>query len=430
MASGRVWYPYTQMQGLAAPIEIARAEGAWLEASDGRRYLDAISSWWVTLHGHAHPGIAAAIAHQARELEQVILAGFTHRPAEELAERLVGLAPPGLTRVFYSDDGSTAVEVALKMALQSWQQRDEPQRRRIVALEHAYHGDTLGAMAVSAASAFTAPFAELLFAVERVPTAYCYRCPVGRRRESCAIECLEPLARLLAVHGNQVAAVIVEPLLQGAGGMIVQPSEFLRGVRQLCDQHGVLLIADEVLTGFGRTGTLFACEQAGIAPDILCLSKGLTGGFMPLAATLTTEAVYAAFLHQDRRQTLFHGHSFTGNPLGCAAALASLQVFADEPVLERIAAIAAQHAARLQRLRHHPRVGDVRQAGTVAALELADAGAGYLADVGPRLQRYCLQQGVLLRPLGPVVYVLPPYCIQRSELDRIWDVIEASLELI
>ncbi|HUX66018.1 MAG TPA: adenosylmethionine--8-amino-7-oxononanoate transaminase [Terriglobales bacterium] len=430
MAESRVWYPYTQMLGLAPPIEIARAQGAWLEASDGRRYLDAISSWWVTLHGHAHPAIAAAIARQARELEQVILAGFTHRPAEELAERLVGLAPPGLTRVFYSDNGSTAVEVALKMAAQSWQQRGAPQRRRFVALEHAYHGDTLGAMAVSAASAFTAPFADLLFAAERVPTAYCYRCPVGRRRATCAIDCLQPLAQLLAERGDQVAAVIVEPLLQGAGGMIVQPPEFLRGVRQLCDQHGALLIADEVLTGFGRTGTLFACEQAGIAPDILCLSKGLTAGFLPLAATLCTEAVYAAFLQRDRRQTLFHGHSFTGNPLGCAAALASLQLFRDEPVLPRIAAIAAHHAVRLERVRHHPRVGDVRQAGSVAALELADAGAGYLADVGPRLQQFYLQQGVLLRPLGPVVYVLPPYCIQGSELDRIWDVIEASLELL
>ncbi|MGH9480814.1 MAG: adenosylmethionine--8-amino-7-oxononanoate transaminase [Terriglobales bacterium] len=428
MTETRVWYPYTQMQALAAPIEIVRAQGAWLEARDGRRFLDAISSWWVTLHGHGEPRIADAIARQARELEQVILSDFTHRPAEELAERLVAIAPPGLTRVFYSDDGSTAVEVALKMALQSWQQRGAAQRRRIVALEHAYHGDTAGAMAVSARSPFTAPFADLLFEVDRVPTAYCHRCPVGKRRESCAIDCLEPLARLLAERGEQVAAVIVEPLLQGAGGMIVQPEEFLRGVRRLCDQHGALLIADEVLTGFGRTGAMFACERAGIAPDILCLSKGLTAGFLPMAATLCTEAVFAAFLDADRRKTLFHGHSYTGNPLGCAAALASLDLFAQQPVMEHIAAIAAQQTRRLERLRGHARVGDARQVGTVAALELAGAENDYLAEVGPRLRRYFLEQGVLLRPLGPVIYVLPPYCIRPDELDRIWDVIEAALE--
>ena len=426
---GRVWYPYTQMRALPPPIEVARGEGAWLIAADGRRYLDAISSWWVTLHGHAQPRIAAAIAEQARTLEQVILAGFTHRPAEELAERLAAIAPPGLSRVFYSDDGSTAVEVALKMAVQCWQQRGAPERNRIVALEHAYHGDTLGAMSVSAASPFTAAFAGMLFPVARVPTAYCYRCPVGLRRETCQINCLDPLARLLEREGTSVAAVIVEPLLQGAGGMIVQPAEFLQGVRRLCDRHGVLLIADEVLTGFGRTGTMFACGQAGVSPDILCLSKGLTGGFLPMAATLCREEVFAAFLADDRRRTLFHGHSYTANPLGCAAALASLEVFAQEPVFDRIAAIAAHHARRLARLRSHSKVGDARQAGTVAALELAAPDTGYLSALGPRLQSFYLDRGILLRPLGNVVYVLPPYAITPEELDQVWDAIEASLDL-
>ncbi len=430
MADTRVWYPYTQMRGLEPPLEMVRGEGAWLEARDGRRYLDAISSWWVTLHGHAHPRIAAAVARQAAQLEQVILAGCTHPGAERLAERLLAVAPPGLAHVFYSDDGSTAVEVALKMALQSAQQRGEGQRRTIVAMEHAYHGDTLGAMAVSAPSAFTAAFADLLFPAARVPTAYCHRCPVGKQRASCAIDCLAPLERLLEREGEQVAAVIVEPLLQGAGGMIVQPPEFLAGMRKLCDRHGALLIADEVLTGFGRTGTMFACEQAGVTPDILCLSKGLTGGFLPLAATLCTEAVYAAFLAEDRRRTLFHGHSFTGNALGCAAALASLEVFATEPVMARIAAIAATHTRRLARLRGHARVADARQAGTVAALELAEREPGYLAAVGPRLRDHCLRQGVLLRPLGHIVYVLPPYCIQPEELEWVWDVIEAGLESV
>ena len=430
-ADGRLWYPYTQMRGLAPPLEIVRGFGAWLEAADGRRYLDAISSWWVTLHGHAEPRIAAAIAAQARQLEQVILAGCTHPAAEALAERLLAVVPAGLQHVFYSDDGSTAVEVALKMAVQCWQQRGQPERSEFIALEHAYHGDTVGAMSVSARSPFTAAFDAWLLPVGRAHTSYCYRCPVGRRRESCSIECLASLERQLEERQGRVAAVIVEPLLQGAGGMIVQPPEFLRGVRRLCDRHQALLIADEVLTGFGRTGSMFACEQAGVSPDILCLSKGLTGGFLPLAATLCRDEVYAPFLSDDRRRTLFHGHSYTGNPLGCAAALASLDIFASEPVFERIAAIAAGHARRLERLRAHPQVGDTRQAGTVAALELR-RGAGaeseaYLDAAGPRIQRFALAHGVLLRPLGRVVYVLPPYAISAGELDRIWDVIEASL---
>jgi len=429
----RVWYPYTQMLGLEPPLEIVRGEGAWLYAADGRRYLDAISSWWVTLHGHAEPRIARAIAEQAGRLEQVILAGCTHPAAEELAHRLVARAPAGLTRVFYSDDGSTAVEVALKMAVQYWQQRGFPQRRRIVALEHAYHGDTLGAMAVSARSTFTAAFDAMLFGVGRAHSAYCYRCPVGLKRESCRIECLGSLQRMLEEDGEHIAAVIVEPLLQGAGGMIVHPPEFLRGVRELCDRYGALLIADEVLTGFGRTGTFFACEQAGVAPDLMCLSKGLTAGFLPLAATLCREEVYAAFLDRDRRRTLFHGHSFTGNPLGCAAALASLDLFDDEPVFERIAALAQRQRQRLDRLRTHPRlgamIGDARQAGTIAAIELSDGGeTGYLAEVGPRIQRFCREQGVLVRPLGTIVYVLPPFCTTPGELDMAWDVIETALE--
>ncbi|MGH9467419.1 MAG: adenosylmethionine--8-amino-7-oxononanoate transaminase [Terriglobales bacterium] len=411
--SGRVWYPYTQMQALEAPREIVRGEGVWLYAGDGSRHLDAISSWWVTLHGHAEPRIVEAIARQARTLEQVILAEYTHPLAEELAERLVRITPPGLEHVFYSDDGSTAVEVALKMALQCWQQRRLPGRRRILALENAYHGDTLAAMSVSEATAFTAPFAEWMFPVERVPA-----------------DDLGPLEALLAARGEEVAALIVEPLLQGVGGMRVQTPEFLRGLRRLCDQHQVLLIADEVLTGFGRTGTMFACEQAGISPDVMCLSKGLTGGALPMAATLCTDAVYEAFLSGDRERTLFHGHSFTGNALGCAAAMASLDVFAEEPVMERIAAIAATHSRCLERLRRHPRVRAVRQAGTVAAVELRDAGQGYLAEVALRLRRYYEQRGVLLRPLGPVVYVLPPYRTQTSELEWVWEVITTSLNEI
>lgn len=423
-----VWHPYTQMKLAPAPIAVARAEGAWLYGEDGNRYLDAISSWWVTLHGHAHAHIAAAIGRQAAQLEQVIFAGFTHRPAAELAAKLVEILPAGLTRVFYSDNGSTAVEVALKMAVQYWRNQGHPERCRFIALEHAYHGDTAATMSVSEASYFTEPFEKLLFPVHRTHTAWCHRCPVGLTRDRCSIDCLHQLEATLRTAGEEIAAVIVEPLLQGAGGMIVQPVEFLRGVRELCDRYGVLLIADEVLTGFGRTGTMFACEQAGISPDVICLSKGLTGGFLPMAATICTERVYAAFLSDDRRKTLFHGHSYTANPLGCAAGLASLEVFAQEDTMQRIARIAGQHRQRLDHLRRHPRVGDVRQAGTVGIVELADGG-DYLASVGPKLQQFYLERGVLLRPLGSILYVLPPYCIQEDELEQVWDVIEASLAL-
>ena len=422
-----LWHPYTQMQGAPPPIAIARAAGATLYDTDGRPYLDAISSWWVTLHGHAHPHIAAAIARQAGELEQVIFAGFTHRPAVELAERLLPLLPGAMERLFFSDNGSTAVEVALKMAVQFWSNRGRPERRGFIALEHAYHGDTLGAMAVSDRSPFTRVFEPLLVPVSRTHTAYCHRCPVGRTRATCAIECLGRLESQLAAHAATTAAVIVEPLLQAAGGMIVQPREFLQGVARLCRAYDVLLIADEVLTGFGRTGTLFACQQADVRPDILCLAKGLTAGFLPMAATACTAEVYAAFLSDDREKTFFHGHSFTANPLGCAAALASLEVFAREPVMERIAGLGAQQARRAAALRAHPRVADVRTIGTVAALEL-HADGGYLAPVGPRLQRFALDHGVLLRPLGAVVYVLPPYCMTAAELDLVWDVLGAGLE--
>jgi len=421
-----LWHPYTQMQGAPLPIAIARAADATLYDTEGRPYLDAISSWWVTLHGHAHPHIAAAIARQARELEQVIFAGFTHRPAVELAERLVAILPAGLDRIFYSDNGSTAVEVALKMAVQYWRNLGRPERTGFIALEHAYHGDTLGAMAVSERSLFTQAFEPLLFPVHRTHTAYCHRCPVGKARATCAIECLGQLENHLSAHATTTAAVIVEPLLQAAGGMIMQPREFLQGVARLCRAHGVLLIVDEVLTGFGRTGTMFACQQADVHPDILCMAKGLTAGFLPMAATACTAEVYAAFLSDDRQKTFFHGHSFTANPLGCAAALASLEVFAQEPVMERIAALSAHQAQRAAALQGHARVADVRTIGTVAALELHAAG-GYLAAAGPRLHRFALDHGVLLRPLGAVVYVLPPYCMTGAELDQVWDVITLGL---
>ncbi len=349
-----LWHPFTQEGADPPPLTVCRAKGVYLETQDGRRILDAISSWWVNIHGHSHPAIAQAVAEQAARLEHVLFAGFSHEPAEELAVRLAKIVPAPLRHVFFSDDGSTAVEVALKLALQYWANCGRPKKRRIVALEHAYHGDTVGAMSVSDDSPFTTPFDSLRVPVLRTHSASCAHCPVGLTRATCHIECLNKLERLLSEQGDDIAAVIVEPLLQGAGGMIVHPEQFLSGVRRLTAAHDVLLIADEVLTGFGRTGRMFACERASVAPDLMCVAKGLTGGFLPLAATFATDRVHEAFSGGDRARAFFHGHSYTANPIACAAANASLQIFESEPVFDRIAAIEKVHAARLPAFASHP----------------------------------------------------------------------------
>jgi adenosylmethionine-8-amino-7-oxononanoate aminotransferase len=422
----RIWHPFTNSALDPPPVEIVRAEGVWLHARDGRKIIDAVSSWWVNLHGHANPRIAAAIAEQARKMEHVILAGFTHQPAEALAANLRKWVAPELTHLFFSDDGSTAVEVALKLAVQHYRNRGRAGKCEIVALEHGYHGDTAGAMSVSDDSPFTDPFRSMRFPVHRVHSAYCYRCPVGLVRKSCHIECVQKLEVLLAERGDKIAAIIVEPLLQAAGGMIVHPAEFLEKVRALCTARDVLLIADEVLTGFGRTGKMFACALAGVVPDLMCLSKGITGGFLPMGATLCSERVEAAFRGENRLHTFYHGHSYTGNALACAAANASLAIFEDEPVFDRIAAIAKINAERLARLSAFPAVGDVRHIGTVGAIELNTDDAGYLSAMRPKLYGFFLERGVLLRPLGNVVYVLPPYVIAPDELHRVYDVIEEA----
>ena len=389
-----VWHPYTQMQTAPPPLPIVRGEGVYLYTDDGRRILDGISSWWVNIHGHSHPALNAALATQASRLEHVMFAGCTHPPAVDLAARLVSVVPEGLHRVFYSDNGSTAVEVAVKLAAQYWINRGQPQRRAIVTLQHAYHGDTVGAMSVSADSIFTRAFTSLLFPVTRVHGA--------------------DLEQTLAVLGDTAAAVIIEPMLQGAGGMIMWPAQFVAGVRQLCDRFGVLMIADEVLTGFGRTGRMFACEHANVTPDVICLSKALTAGYLPLGATLTTDAVYEAFLSDDRSRTFFHGHSFTANPLACAVALASLDLFETDHTLDRVKRLEAQLQSGLARLRELPIVADVRVLGGVGVVELVNTG-GYLDEIGPRLAAMFLARGLLLRPLGNVVYFMPPYVITEEE---------------
>jgi adenosylmethionine-8-amino-7-oxononanoate aminotransferase len=448
-----VWHPYTQMLTRPDPIPIVRGRGVYLYTADDRRLLDGTSSWWVNIHGHSHPRLNAALAAQAGELEHVVFASCTHPPAVELAERLLTRLPSSLTRVFYSDNGSTAVEVALKMAFQYWRNRGEDRRRTFIALHHAYHGDTVGAMSASEDSVFTRPFAPMLFDVIRAHAPYCYRCPMGLERATCHIDCVgevrsgargvdarvgpshpDPatLESRLRQHGDSVAAVIVEPMLQGAGGMIVWPTEFLADVRRLCDRYGTLLIADEVFTGFGRTGRMFACEHAGVAPDIVCLSKALTGGYLPLGATVATEEVYGAFLSEDRTRSFFHGHSFTANPLACAVAIASLALFDEEAVLARVGELERWLRQGLDPLKSLPIVGDIRVLGGVGVVELvADKGTrssgGYLDEIGPRLTAAFLARGLLLRPLGNVVYFMPPYVITEAETKWALEQIDAVL---
>jgi adenosylmethionine-8-amino-7-oxononanoate aminotransferase len=405
MSGSAIWHPFTQ-HGLGEPIPlIERADGAVLHGADGSRWIDAISSWWVTTHGHCHPRIMAAIAGQAQKLDQLIFAGWTHEPAETLAAGLRAIMPETLTRVFFSDSGSTSVEVALKMALGFWRNRGID-RHRIVVMEHSYHGDTIGAMSVGARGVFNRAYEPLLFDVDTVPFP-------ASGGEQATFDALEAACRAGA------AAFIVEPLVLGAGGMLVYPPAVLAEMRRICAAHEVLFIADEVMTGWGRTGTLLACEQAEVVPDLLCLSKGLTGGAMPLAVTMASEAIWEAHFSADRGQMFFHSSSYTANPIACAAANANLAVWREEPVAERIATLSARQAVRLDRLGN---VENPRLCGTISAADLP-GGAGYLADVAPRLMAAAREAGVLLRPLGNTVYVMPPYCIDEAALDSVYDVI-------
>ena len=417
-----LWHPTTQVAVAPEPLRVVGGRGSLLELEDGRQLIDAISSWWVTLHGHAEPSIAAAIGRQAHQLEQVIFANFSHAPAEQLAERLAALS--GLERLFFSDNGSTAVEVALKIAWQWWRNRGEP-RRRLIAFEGAYHGDTVGAMALGERSLFTAPYNDLLFEVARAPWPATWDGDAGvETREAAALAELERL-----LEQQSTAAVIFEPLIQGASGMNLVRPRFLREVERRVRASGALLIADEVLTGFGRTGSLFACQGAGIQPDLMALSKGLTGGFLPMGVTLAREALHQAFIGTDPALTFFHGHSFTANPLGCAAALASLDLLEDNP--GAYAGFEARHRPRLEQLAaRHSRVRRPRCIGTIAAFDLAVEQPGYLSALGRQLQQRCLGHGVYLRPLGHVVYLLPPLCLSEAQLEQIHAALDQAISAL
>jgi adenosylmethionine---8-amino-7-oxononanoate aminotransferase len=400
-----VWHPFTQ-HGLGEAIpQIVSASGAWLNCADGTRLLDAISSWWVTTHGHCEPRIAAAIAAQAGQLDQLIFAGYTHPQAEQLARSLVDLAPPGLDHVFFSDSGSTAVEVALKMALGTFHNRGEA-RHGILVMEHSYHGDTIGAMSVGARGVFNQAYAPLLFDVATVPFP-------SAGMEQASIDALE----MFCTAPDKPAAFIVEPLVLGAGGMLVYGADVLREMRSICARHGVFFIADEVMTGWGRTGTLFACEQADISPDILCTGKGLTGGSVPLAATLASSTIFDSHVSTDRAKMFFHSSSFTANAIACAAANANIAIWRGEDVLGQVAALGEALDEGLATLVARPDMANTRRIGGIAAIDLMGAGGtGYLAGVAPILRAQLLAAGFLVRPLGHSIYVMPPYCISRDEV--------------
>ena len=429
-----VWHPFTQMRDwLAAdPLVIAAAAGNRLIDTDGASYLDGVSSLWTNVHGHRHPRLDAAIRAQLDKVAHTTLLGLGSEPSIELAARLAAIAPQGLTRVFYSDSGSTSVEVALKIAFQFHRQAPahlggDTRRTRFLSLRNAYHGDTVGAVALGGMDLFHSIYAPLLFDTVKAESPYCYRCPFGRQAGACEQECISHMETLFARHGHELCAAVVEPLVQGAAGMLLQPPGWLRRVRELCDEHGVFLVADEVAVGFGKTGTLFACEQEGVAPDFLCLAKGISGGYLPLAATLTTERVHDGFLarHEELR-TFFHGHTYTGNPLACAAAIASLDVFGEERVMERLQPKISRLSARLETLRDLPHVGDIRQRGIMTGIEMVrDRGTkeGYdLAQrMGHRVTLEARRRGVIIRPLGDVMVLMPPLSITDDEIDLLVD---------
>jgi adenosylmethionine-8-amino-7-oxononanoate aminotransferase len=410
-----IWRPFTQHALQPSAIKIARAQGCWLEAEDGARILDAISSWWVVTHGHCRPEIVQAIQRQAETLDQLIFAGYTHEPAEALARRLVALTPPGLDYVFFSDSGSTCVEVAVKMALGYWRNRGEA-RSRIVTLEHGYHGDTIGAMSAGARSVFNAAYEPLLFEVTRLPFPH-----RGLEQET-----LDALDRACA---EGAAALLLEPLILGAGGMLTYDAATLRAMKDICERHGVLFIADEVMTGFGRTGTLFACEQAGVVPDIACYAKGITGGALPLAVTLCTSEIFDAHYSTDRSRAFFHSSSYTANPIACAAALANLDIWETGEPLERVTRLCALQEERLKRFADDGRFSDMRRLGTITALDLRVEDSAYVSSIALDLLRFFASRRLLLRPLGGTIYVLPPYCIEARELDLIYDAIDEAATL-
>lgn len=432
-----VWHPDTQMKDYENedPVIIERGKGIYVWDIKGNKYIDAVSSWWVNTLGHSHPELNRALIRQAEKIEHILLAGFSHVPAIDLAEKLIKMSCENLTKVFYSDNGSTAVEVALKMAFQYWLQVGKPEKRKFVALENSYHGDTLGAVSVGGVDIFSKIFKPLLFDVFQVKSPYCYRCPVTMDRKNCKIKCIKFVEELFENHHKEIAAMIVEPLVQGAAGMRMYPAEYLKKLFELCKKYNILLIDDEVAMGFGRTGKMFAYEHVPIQPDMVCLAKGLTAGYMPLAVTLTTDEIFNAFYDEYHNyKTFFHGHSFTGNPLACAVALENLRILKEEKIIEKLQPKIEFFSKEIQRLKYLHYVGDVRSTGLVGAVEIVqDKNTKKLFDpklrVGKRVYDEALKLGAILRPIGNVIYFIPPYVITNEEIKTLVDITYEAINI-
>ncbi|WP_367359342.1 adenosylmethionine--8-amino-7-oxononanoate transaminase [Syntrophus buswellii] len=435
-----IWFPFTQMREFSPEdvLVIAEGKGTLLRDVDGRDYIDGVSSLWTNVHGHRKEQIDRAVKEQVDRLSHSTLLGLVHEPAIECAKKLLEVVPKGLTRVFYSESGSTAVEIALKMAFQYQKQAagGNPDKTRFISFTNAYHGDTLGAVSVGGIDLFHAVYHELLFPTVKAESPYCYRCPFGASQPSCQFDCLKQLENLLATHASELAALIIEPLVQGAGGILVQPPGYLRRVRDLCTQYGVLMIADEVAVGFGKTGTMFACQQEGVTPDIMAVGKGLSGGYLPLAATVATEEIYSGFLGRfDEFKTFFHGHTYTGNPLACAAAVASLNIFTEERVVEGLAGKIKRFSQGLQPIAKLGHVGEIRQRGFMVGIELvADKKTKELyppgARIGHRVILEARKRGLIIRPLGDVIVLMPPLCITNEEIDRLCEITLDSIRAV
>ncbi|KXG78644.1 adenosylmethionine--8-amino-7-oxononanoate transaminase [Thermotalea metallivorans] len=420
-----IWHPCSQMKDYETfpPIVLERGEGPYLYDVEGKRYLDAVSSWWVNLFGHSNKRINKVIAEQVGKLEHAIFANFSHKPAIELAERIINITPKGLNKVFFADNGSSAVEVALKLSFQYYQQTGKKKKTRFVAISEAYHGETLGALSAGDIDLYNEIYKPLLMKTFKVKGPDCYRCPYQETRETCRGDCFEHMEKIVVEHHEEIAGILIEPMIQGAAGMKIYPAIYLKKLRKLCDDYDIHFIADEIAVGFGRTGTMFACEHAGISPDIMCLSKGLTAGYMPLSLTLVTDEIYDAFYDDYIHLKAFmHSHSYTGNPIGCAIACESLRIFEDENILERNQRTSCMIRSRMEGLLEYPHVGEFRQLGMVGAIELVKdkrtkEGFDWKQRVGYEIYKIALRYGVLLRPLGNIIYFMPPYVIDEKDID-------------
>ncbi|OGS45573.1 MAG: adenosylmethionine--8-amino-7-oxononanoate transaminase [Elusimicrobia bacterium RIFOXYD2_FULL_34_15] len=424
-----IWHPYTQMKDCEKlpPILIERAKGIKLYDDKGKFYYDTISSWWCNVHGHNHSQIKEAIKKQLNSLEHILFAGFTHKPAILLSEKLISISPESLTKVFFSDNGSTAVEVALKMSFQYWRNIDKRRKTKFISLDYAYHGDTFGAMSVSGVNIFNKTFSRLFFKSYKIPSPYCYRCPLSKSKVICNIDCIKYLEDILKEKSEEISAFILEPMVMAAGGMIIYPKEYLKKASLLCKKYNIHLIVDEVATGFGRTGKMFACEHADINPDFMCLSKGITSGYLPLGITLTTEKIYNAFYDDyTKKKTFYHGHTYTANPISCSAAISSLEIFKNEQTLKKINQIVPLFHSKLEKFKNLSYIGDVRYLGMIGALELVKNKKTkepfrFNERIGYKIYENGLRRNIILRPLGNIIYLFLPLCVKEKDIEDIID---------